>query len=43
VKLSSNHVSSGQKETINMAAVRILDRVEDGFFTNPSRGLGELK
>ncbi len=43
VKLASNHVSSDHKATINMGDVRILDAVEDDFFTDPSRGLAGLK
>ena len=43
VKLASNHVSSDHKATINMGNVRILDAVEDGFFTDPSMALSALK
>ncbi len=43
VKLASNHVSSDRKMVINMGDVRILDVVEDAFFTDPLRSLTGLK
>ena len=43
VKLASNHVSSDRKASINMGDVRILDAVEDAFFTDASRSLAGLK
>ena len=43
VKLASNHVSSDHKATINMGDVRVLDAVEDAYFTDPSRVLSGLK
>src|SRR6516165_2915219 len=43
VKLASNHVSSDHKATINMGDVRILDAVQDAFFTDPSQSLAGLK
>ena len=43
IKLASNHVSSDHKETINMGNVRILDTVDDAFFTDPAHMLSGLK
>ncbi len=43
VKLASNHPSADHKMSINMGDVRILDAVDDAFFTDPSRSLSELK
>jgi len=43
VKLASNHASSDHKATINMGDVRILDAVQDAFFTDPSQSLAGLK
>jgi len=43
VKLASNHVSSDHKATINMGDVRILDAVQDAFFTDPSQSLAGMK
>jgi len=43
VKLASNHISSDKKMAINMGDVRVLDAVDDTFFSNPMRTLSELK
>jgi hypothetical protein len=43
MKLASNHRSSDGKTTINMGVVRVLDAVDDAFFTDPARRLAELK
>lgn len=42
VKLAKNHVSADGKTTINMGDVRILDSVDDAFFTDPSHMLSQL-
>ena len=42
VKLAKNHTSGGGK-SINMGDVRILKVVDDSFFADPNRKLGELK
>ena len=41
IKLAKNH-SSG-KVSIDMGDVRVLDKVDDAFFTDPRRTLAELK
>ncbi len=41
VKLAKNHTSG--KMSIDMGDVRVLDKVDDGFFSNPKRTLAELK
>jgi len=43
IKLASNHVSSDHKTTINMGNVRILETVDDPFFTDPRHMLSSLK
>jgi hypothetical protein len=43
VKLASNHLSSDRKSTINMGDVRILETVDDAFFTDPTHMLSSLK
>ncbi len=43
VKLASNHPSSDGKMSIHMGQVRVLDRVDDAFFADPSRMLSGLK
>jgi hypothetical protein len=43
VKLASDHVSGDHKTSISMGDVRILDAVEDAFFTDPSRDLAGMK
>jgi len=42
VKLATNHVDP-KGATINMGTVRVLDQVDDGFFTDPARMLSGLK
>jgi hypothetical protein len=42
VKLATNHIDP-KKVTINMGDVRVLDQVDDGFFTDPSHALSGLK
>ena len=42
IKLASNHTNA-QKASINMGNVRVLDKVEDGFFTDPRLSLAQLK
>ena len=41
VKLAKNHTS--EKMSINMGDVRVLDKADDGFFSDPKRTLAELK
>jgi len=43
IKLASNHISSDHKTTINMGDVRVLDTVDDAFFTDPTHMLSSLK
>ncbi len=43
IKLASNHPSDDHKMSINMGDVRILDSVDDAFFTDPSHALSGLK
>jgi len=43
VKLASNHTSADHKDSINMGDVRVLDAVDDSFFTDPAHSLPELK
>jgi hypothetical protein len=42
VKLATNHIDP-HKVTINMGDVRVLDQVDDGFFTDPSHAVSRLK
>jgi hypothetical protein len=42
VKLATNHIDP-KKVTINMGDVRVLDQVDNGFFTDPSHPLSRLK
>jgi hypothetical protein len=41
LKLAKNHTSA--KMSINMGGVRVLDKVDDAFLTDPKRTLAELK
>ena len=41
VKLAKNHTTA--KMSIDMGDVRVLDKVDDGFLTDPKRTLAELK
>jgi len=41
IKLGKNHTSA--KMSIDMGDVRVLDKVEDAYFTDPGRTLAELK
>jgi hypothetical protein len=43
VKLASNHPSADHKMSINMGDVRVLDAVEDAFFTDPAKTVSGLK
>ncbi len=43
VKLASNHISADRKASINMGDVRVLDAVDDAFFTDPAHALSGLK
>ncbi len=43
VKLASNHSSDDHKASINMGSVRVLDTVDDVFFTDHSHMLSALK
>ena len=43
VKLASNHISADHKASINMGDVRVLDAVDDAFFTDPGHSLSGLK
>lgn len=42
VKLASNHTNA-EGASINMGTVAVFDKVEDAFFTNPARGLSQLR
>lgn len=41
IKLAKNH--TGAKMSIDMGDVRVMDRVDDAFFTDPTRTLADLK
>jgi len=43
INLASNHLSSDRKSTINMGEVRVLDSVDDAYFTDPARMISGLK
>lgn len=43
IKLATNHPSSDHKMTISMGEVRVLDSVDDTFFTDPSYMMSSLK
>lgn len=43
VKLASNHPSSDGKMSINMGNVRVLEAVDDAYFSDPARALSMLK
>jgi hypothetical protein len=43
VKLASNHKSADGTSTINMGAVRVVDSVDDAYFTDQSKALSGLK
>jgi hypothetical protein len=43
MKLARNHISSDGKTSISMGVVRVLDAVDDAFFTDPAHWLAELK
>ncbi|MGH9470319.1 MAG: hypothetical protein ACRD1N_08255 [Terriglobia bacterium] len=43
IKLASNHVSADHRTQISMGDVRVLDSVDDAFFTDPSHTLRELQ
>jgi hypothetical protein len=42
VKLASNHTNA-EGASINMGTVAVFDTVEDAFFTDPARGLSQLR
>jgi hypothetical protein len=42
VKLASNHTNT-EGASINMGTVAVFDQVEDAFFTDPARGLSQLR
>jgi len=42
VKLASNHTNT-EGASIHMGTVAVFDKVEDAFFTNPARGLSQLR
>ena len=41
LKLAKNHTSA--KMSINMGDVRVLDKIDDAFLTDPKKTLAELK
>ncbi len=43
IKLAKNHVSADHKASINMGNVRVLDAVDDTYFTDPAKTLAKLK
>jgi len=43
IKLARDHTSADHKASINMGDVRVLDRVDDGYFTDPAKALAGLK
>ncbi|MEX2303749.1 MAG: DUF6503 family protein [Bryobacterales bacterium] len=42
VKLASNHTNA-EGASINMGTVAVFEKVEDAFFTDPARGLSQLR
>ena len=43
IKLAKTHVSVDGKSEISMGDVRVLNRVDDAFFTDPAHSLSNLK
>lgn len=43
IKLASNHLSADHKASISMGDVRVLDAVDDAYFTDPARALSGLR
>jgi len=43
VKLASNHTNSEKHASIGMGDVRVLDKVDDAFLTDPGHRLAELR
>jgi len=43
VKLAKNHPSADHKMSIDMGGVRVLDAVDDAFFTDPAKMLAGLR
>jgi hypothetical protein len=41
LKLAKNHTNA--KMSINMGDVRVLDKIDDAFLTDPKKTLAELK
>ena len=43
IKLAKNHVSTDGNASINMGDVKVLDKADDAFFTDPLHALSKLK
>jgi hypothetical protein len=43
IKLADNHSNASKRAAISLGDVRVLDRVEDAFFTDPAHQLRTLK
>ena len=43
IQLASEHTNPDKKTSISMGNVKVLDKVDDAFFSDPARGLAALK